>query len=213
MLNATLHVEPVHNLSLLQNGIHSTKGILQFIKTESVIIVQCDFCQHFWIDPPLPKNISRWYHQFGETRCLCNDKSPSRLHTSDESGQIIHSFSEVHKSQFTIPAANMQFLIRLSAVCYRERFTESKLFVQFLILRLMAHSSLKKIVMGMSYREMLQTWLFPQLHDDFIFQQDGFPPHWHNTQFLNCTLVKLKNRISATRVVMFNTCLKHRAVF
>ncbi|CAI6345846.1 unnamed protein product [Macrosiphum euphorbiae] len=28
---------------------------------------------------------------------------------------------------------------------------------------------------------MLQTWLFPQLQadsDDFVFQQDGAPPHW-----------------------------------
>jgi hypothetical protein len=28
---------------------------------------------------------------------------------------------------------------------------------------------------------MLQTWLFPQLQadiDEFVFQQDGAPPHW-----------------------------------
>ena len=38
-------------------------------------------------------------------------------------------------------------------------------------------------VTGTSYLDMLQLWLFPQLTEDsnnFIFQQDGAPPHWHN---------------------------------
>ena len=38
-------------------------------------------------------------------------------------------------------------------------------------------------VTGNSYIEMLQDWLFPQPNKDsenFIFQQDGAPPHWHN---------------------------------
>jgi len=44
-----------------------------------------------------------------------------------------------------------------------------------------------------SYLEMLQDWLFPQLNEDFedfIFQQDGAPPHWHNQvrRFRNETL-------------------------
>ena len=34
----------------------------------------------------------------------------------------------------------------------------------------------------MTYLDMLQEWLFPQLQDEpnFIWQQDGTPPHWHN---------------------------------
>ena len=39
-----------------------------------------------------------------------------------------------------------------------------------------------KTVTGKSYLEMLQTWLFPLLNadsDEYIFQQDGAPPHWH----------------------------------
>lgn len=48
-------------------------------------------------------------------------------------------------------------------------------------------------VNGRSYLEMLQTWLFPQLNnnsDDYIYQQDGAPPHWHLDVrgFLNETL-------------------------
>ncbi|KAJ4428903.1 hypothetical protein ANN_25897 [Periplaneta americana] len=39
-------------------------------------------------------------------------------------------------------------------------------------------------VTGHSYLEMLEQWLVPQLrqdlNDDFIFQQDGAPPHFHN---------------------------------
>lgn len=37
-------------------------------------------------------------------------------------------------------------------------------------------------VTGLQYLEMLENWLFPQLEQEaqqFIFQQDGAPPHWH----------------------------------
>jgi hypothetical protein len=37
-------------------------------------------------------------------------------------------------------------------------------------------------VTGINYLDMLQLWLMPQLQDDsedFIFQQDGAPPHFH----------------------------------
>ncbi|PNF14136.1 hypothetical protein B7P43_G18364, partial [Cryptotermes secundus] len=39
----------------------------------------------------------------------------------------------------------------------------------------------EKTVTGTSYLDMLQLWLFPQLaadSGDFVFQQDGAPPHW-----------------------------------
>ena len=50
-------------------------------------------------------------------------------------------------------------------------------------------------VTGNLYLEMLQDWLFPQLNEDsedFIFQQDGAPPHWHSQvrRILNETLPK-----------------------
>ncbi|KAJ4442997.1 hypothetical protein ANN_04645 [Periplaneta americana] len=37
-------------------------------------------------------------------------------------------------------------------------------------------------VTGATYLQMLQDWLFPQMTNDnpnFIFQQDGAPPHWY----------------------------------
>jgi hypothetical protein len=37
-------------------------------------------------------------------------------------------------------------------------------------------------VTGVTYLMMLQNWLLPQMRkdsEDFIFQQDGAPPHWH----------------------------------
>lgn len=40
----------------------------------------------------------------------------------------------------------------------------------------------EKTVTGNSYLDMLQLWLFPQLQEEpenFIWQQDGAPPHWH----------------------------------
>jgi hypothetical protein len=38
-------------------------------------------------------------------------------------------------------------------------------------------------VTGTSYLYMMQDWLMPQLdddNDDFIYQQDGAPPHYHH---------------------------------
>jgi len=45
-------------------------------------------------------------------------------------------------------------------------------------------------VTGVMYLAMLQNWLLPQMSEDsedFIFQQDGAPPHWHRDvrHFLN----------------------------
>jgi hypothetical protein len=39
----------------------------------------------------------------------------------------------------------------------------------------------EKSVTGQVYLQMLQNWLMPQLaeEEEFIFQQDGVPPHWH----------------------------------
>ena len=37
-------------------------------------------------------------------------------------------------------------------------------------------------VTGVTYLAMLQNWLHPQMSEDsedFIYQQDGAPPHWH----------------------------------
>lgn len=51
----------------------------------------------------------------------------------------------------------------------------------------------ERTVSGIAYLDMLEQWLFPQLMEDsqdFIFQQDGAPPHWHLDvrQFLNRSL-------------------------
>ena len=44
-------------------------------------------------------------------------------------------------------------------------------------------------VTGVTYLTMLQNWLLPQMSEDskdFIFKQDGAPPHWH--QDVRCFL-------------------------
>jgi hypothetical protein len=38
--------------------------VLEFSKTSSVIMVQGAFRRRYGIDPPLAKNIRRWYKQF-----------------------------------------------------------------------------------------------------------------------------------------------------
>ena len=51
-------------------------------------------------------------------------------------------------------------------------------------------------VTGVTSHAMLQNWLLPQMSEDsedFIFQQDGAPPHWHwdVRRFLNESLPQL----------------------
>lgn len=52
---------------------------------------------------------------------------------------------------------------------------------------------MEKTVTGITYLDMLQNWLFPQIEDDsddFIFVQDGAPPHFsqHVRRYLNNTI-------------------------
>lgn len=63
--------------------------VLQFSKTESVITVQRAYRNRFGVEPPLPKNIRRWYKQFVDTGCLCKGKSSGRPRTSEETVQQI----------------------------------------------------------------------------------------------------------------------------
>nr|CAH7733329.1 unnamed protein product [Callosobruchus chinensis] len=50
--------------------------------------------------------------------------------------------------------------------------------------------SAEKTVAGIVYAGMLSEWLMPQLEEkvpNLVFQQDGAPPHWHNSvrEYLN----------------------------
>ncbi|PSN38177.1 hypothetical protein C0J52_15049 [Blattella germanica] len=62
---------------------------------------------------------------------------------------------------------------------------------------------LEPTVSGHSYLDMLEQWPMPQLETDgtdFIYQQDGAPPHFHNEvrQFLNN---RLPNRELRDRII------------
>ena len=51
----------------------------------------------------------------------------------------------------------------------------------------------KQRLLGVTYLALLQNWFLPQMSEDpedFIFQQDGAPPHWHRDvrRFLNESL-------------------------
>ncbi|MEL7309801.1 MAG: transposase, partial [Pseudomonadota bacterium] len=51
----------------------------------------------------------------------------------------------------------------------------------------------EKTVTGISYLDMLENWLFPQVQQDlqqFLFMQDGAPPHFHSEvrRYLNETI-------------------------
>jgi hypothetical protein len=49
---------------------HKAFSFLEFSKTSSVIMVQRAFRRRYGVDPPLAKNICRWYKQFQDTGCL-----------------------------------------------------------------------------------------------------------------------------------------------
>jgi len=58
--------------------------VLRFEVSRSVITMQREFRARFKKDAPHRNNITRWYRQFVETRCLCKGKSPGRPHVSDD---------------------------------------------------------------------------------------------------------------------------------
>lgn len=63
--------------------------IIEFNKTESVIMMQRAFKRHYGTDPPLGINIRHWYQQFQETWCLYKEECPGRSHTSEKKVQWI----------------------------------------------------------------------------------------------------------------------------
>lgn len=68
---------------------------------------------------------------------------------------------------------------------------KSMCFVRYPTHLFTAHSSLMESRLTVSGILLLQDWLFPRLHEDnFIFQQDGAPPHWSRQvrEYLNETL-------------------------
>ncbi|PNF28132.1 hypothetical protein B7P43_G07583 [Cryptotermes secundus] len=58
--------------------------VLEFAKTNSVVMVQHAFRRRFGINPPCPKNIRWWFRQFQESGCLRKGKSPGRPRVSEE---------------------------------------------------------------------------------------------------------------------------------
>ena len=52
---------------------------------------------------------------------------------------------------------------------------------------------MKRTITGRTYLDMLENWLMPQINedsDDYVFQQDGCPAHFHN-DYLNTNLPQL----------------------
>jgi transposase len=68
-------------------------------------MLQRAFRRRYVIDPPMAKNIRRWYEQFQETGCLCNGRSPGRSRTSEK---------KVHRVQETFKRSPRKFDRRAS---------------------------------------------------------------------------------------------------
>ena len=80
-------------------------------------------------------------------------------------------------------------MFSMSVIHHKLTFLARFLLERFMVLSFFEGNT----VTGNSYFEILQDWLFPQLNEDsenFIFQEDGTTPHWHNqaSRFLNETL-------------------------
>ena len=65
-------------------------------------------------------------------------------------------------------------------------------FVPFPLVKSTDHFALQsQLLTAINYLDMLQLWLMPQLQEDivdFIFQQDGAPPHYHLASVLTSML-------------------------
>ncbi|PNF27273.1 hypothetical protein B7P43_G05161 [Cryptotermes secundus] len=201
--------------------------VLEFAKTNSVVMVQCSFRRRFGINPPCPKNIRRWFRQFQESVCLCKGKSPGRPRVSEEQVARIRAAFERSPRKSTnrasrelaIPQSTVWrvLTVRLHLKPYRLQLVqaltnddkgqrmefcdsmlemmEDETFISRLIFIEHETDSPKvnvkvygpfffegNTVTGQTYLDMLQNWLFISLQadsHDFIFQQNGAPPHWH----------------------------------
>jgi hypothetical protein len=58
--------------------------VLRFEVSRTVIAVQRVFRLRFRKDAAQRNNLTRWYRQFIESRCLCKGKSPGRPRVSDD---------------------------------------------------------------------------------------------------------------------------------
>jgi hypothetical protein len=67
--------------------------VLRFEVSRSVITVQREFRARLKKDAPHKNNVTRWYRQFVETGCLCEDRRPGRPRVSDDSiGRVREAF-------------------------------------------------------------------------------------------------------------------------
>jgi hypothetical protein len=95
---------------------HKAFSVLEFSKTSFVIMA---FPRRYGIDPPMAKNIRRWYEQFQETGCLCKGRSPGRPRTSEENvHRILEAFQRSPRKstcrasrELTIPRVKLEDLL------------------------------------------------------------------------------------------------------
>ena len=66
---------------------------------------------------------------------------------------------------------------------------------------------MERTITGRTYLEMLENWLMPQMNedsDDYVFQQDGCPAHFHNNvrDYLNTNLPRWIRRFGQDDVAL-----------
>ncbi|GBN83627.1 hypothetical protein AVEN_245425-1 [Araneus ventricosus] len=63
--------------------------VLSFARCGSVITVKREFRKKYRINPPTVQSIRRWYHQCGNSGCLCKGKSGGRPGISSENAERV----------------------------------------------------------------------------------------------------------------------------
>ena len=86
------------------------------------------FRLRYGIDPPLAKNIRRWYKQFKETGCLCKGKMPGRPRTSEAFQRDPRKSARLASRELTIPHVTVRRVLRRRLVMklYRLQLVQAR---------------------------------------------------------------------------------------
>ena len=71
-------------------GVEKSFFVLEYARTNSIILVQRHFRDRFHKNAPTDETIKQWYETFEKTGCLCVPKRPGRPGPSEETVNRVH---------------------------------------------------------------------------------------------------------------------------
>jgi hypothetical protein len=82
---------------MARTGVKKAFCVLEFAKTESVVMVQWMFQTKYHTEPHMDKTVHEWYKKFQQSGCLSAAKLAGWLGSSSKSVEHVHPVSFVRK--------------------------------------------------------------------------------------------------------------------